>query len=209
MGRATDYYDVVILPPAALSRPAIEASQLLAQRFGSHLILDEQQTLPHISLYHVAVERRRAAEFEQTLTRIAERTAPDKLQVTGVHIYREFGSIALTISKPDWLRRLYLKILHRANPLRDRSFDNEHAWGADRLSPAERKFIARYGTPLVGRYFIPHITLAALKDKSRLDAAAVMIKPPRRSFKVDRLHVCLQGEHHTCCQALYAVQLEK
>jgi len=209
MSRAPDYYDVVILPPAALSRSAIEASRRIAQRFGSHLILDEQQTLPHISLYHVAVERRRAEEFEQTLTCIAERTAPDKLQVTGVHIYREFGSIAMTVSKPDWLRRLYLKIIHRTNPLRDRSFDNERAWGAERLSPSERKFIARYGTPLIGRYFIPHITVAALKDRTQLDAAAAIIKPPRRSFKVDRLHVCLQGEHHTCRQALYAVGLEK
>lgn len=208
MSRAADYYDVVILPPAAIRRDAINISRRIAERFGSPLILNERDALPHISLYHVAVPRRSAALFKETLAQLARRTAPGVLQVSGVHIYREFGSIAIEVSRPEWLRRFYLKIIHRTEGLRDPAFDNHRAWGAERLSTAERRFINRYGTPLVGRYFIPHITVTALKDRNQLDLAAAMIKPPPAAFKVESLHVCLQGEHHTCRKALYELPLK-
>jgi len=204
-----DYHDVVILPPAALRGYAISVSRRIAQRFGSPLILDEQRARPHISLYHIAAPRSLAQEFKEALAKVSRQTAPGMLEVTGVHIYRDFGSIAIEISKPEWLRRLYLKIIHQINPLRDAGFDHERAWDAERLSPGERRFIARYGTPLVGRYFIPHITVTALKDRSQLEAAAAMVKPPRTQFKVESLHVCLQGPHHTCRQVLYEIPLEK
>ncbi len=198
MSQSATEYDVVILPPPALSRYATGASRLLAERFGSPLILDKQQAMPHISLYHVAVARRRLPEVKATLACIAEQTASGKLQVIGIHSYHQFNAIAIELSKPQWLRRLYLKIIHRLNPLRDHEFDNERVWNAARLSPGQRNFIARYGTPLIGRHFIPHITLAVLQDGSQLEAAAAMIKPPLASFTVNQLHLCVQGKHHTC-----------
>jgi 2'-5' RNA ligase len=208
MSHTTDYYDVVILPPPALSRYAISASHRLAARFGSPLVLDERQAAPHISLYHVAVPRRHAPAFKDALSRLAGRTAPGALEVTGVHLYREFGSLAIAISKPAWLRRLYLRILHGTEALRDRDFDNERAWDAARLSAGQRRYLARYGTPLVGQHFIPHITVTALKDPAQLEAAAAMIRPPQASFRVTSLHVCSQGEYHTCRRVLYALGLE-
>ncbi len=191
-------YDVVLLPPAALSCYAIKISRRIAERFGSPLVLDERGALPHISLYHVAVARQHLPDLKEELARVARRTPPGELQVTGIHIYREFKSIAIEISKTQWLRHLYLKIIHRLNPLRDHEFDNERVWNAARLSPSQRNFIARYGTPLIGRHFIPHITLAVLQDGSQLETAAAMIKPPLASFTVKLLHLCVQGKHHTC-----------
>ncbi len=208
MSASTTEYDVVILPPPALSRYAIKLSRQIAGRFGSPLILDEQQALPHISLYHVAVARPRLPEVQAALARIAAQTAPGSLQVSGIRSYRQFHSLAIELSKPRWLRRLYLRIIHRLNPLRDHQFDNERVWNAARLSPSQRSFIARYGTPLIGHHFIPHITVAVVKDSSQLEAAAALIKPSLTSFTARWLYLCVQGQHHTCRRIVSAYELK-
>jgi 2'-5' RNA ligase len=202
----TSYLDVVILPPPKVMRAAINASRLLAQRFGSTLVLDLGRTLPHISLYHLAVVD--TAPFGNRLAEIAGSTEPGEIEITGIHLYREFGSLAIELSKPEWLRRFYLRLLHGLNPLRDPQFDNDRAWESEKLSKEQRKYIARYGTPLVGRSFIPHITLGVIADRARLDEAASAIKRPQGRFRVTEIAVCEQGPHHSCRAPLFTQPLK-
>ena len=201
----TRYLDIVIIPPPKVMRASIDASLLLAQRYGSTLILDKGRALPHISLYHLAVAK--MAPFESKLTEIAGATGQGEMEITGIHLYREFNSIAIELSKPEWLRRLYLRLLHDLNPLRDPMFDNHRAWNSERLSKEQRKYITKYGTPLVGRSFIPHITLGVIPEIARMDEAASAIKPPSERFRVTEISVCEQGPHHTCHQPLFRVPL--
>jgi hypothetical protein len=202
----TRYLDIVILPPHKIMRAAIEASAMIAHRFGSTLILDLEHALPHISLYHLAVAK--MAPFESKLTEIAGVTAQGEMEITGIHSYREFGSIAIELSKPEWLSRFYLRLLHDLNPLRDPMFDNHRAWNSERLSKEQRKYIAKYGTPLVGRSFIPHITLGIISELTRMDEAASAIPPPSGRFRVTEIAVCEQGPHHTCHQPLFRMPLK-
>jgi hypothetical protein len=202
----TRYLDIVILPPPKIMRTAIDASRLLAQRYSSPLILDMERALPHISLYHLAVAR--MAPFESKLTEITGSTGQGEMEITGIHLYREFGSIAIEISKPDWLRRLYLRLLHDLNPLRDPKFDNDRAWKSELLSKEQRRYIAKYGTPLVGRSFIPHITLGVIPELARIDEAASAIKPPSGLFRVTEIAVCEQGPHHSCRPPLFSLPLK-
>lgn len=184
---------------------AIEASRRLRRDFGSELILDEERALPHISLYHVAIAPERMEEFERELQRVMERAETGEMEITGLHCYREHGSLAIRCSKPRWLERLYLRIIRATDPLRDPDFDNYRAWNADRLSAGRRSYIERYGTPLVGRFFIPHITIGVVSDRRRLEEAARSIEVERRSFAVDEIAVCEQGEHHTCRRPLMRI----
>jgi hypothetical protein len=82
--------------------------------------------------------------------------------------------------------------------LRDTRFDNNRAWASERLSPGQRVWTQRYGTPLVGRFFIPHITVGIIPDCDQLQAAAGVISAPCGGFKVSELAICEQGPHHTC-----------
>jgi hypothetical protein len=201
----TRYLDVVILPPPTIMRASIDASKVLAQRFGSTLVLDADRALPHISLYHLAVAR--MAPFESKLAEIIGPTGPGELVITGIHLYHDFGSIAIELSKPEWLRRFYLRLLHGLNPLRDPKFNNERAWKSERLSKEQRRYIAKYGTPLVGRSFIPHITLGVIPANERMDEAASAIKLPGGSIQVTEIAVCEQGPHHTCLPPLFTLPL--
>ena len=198
MSARSECLDVVILPSAGIAREAIAASRLLARRFGSPLLLGQVGALPHISLYHIAVSKENVSDFRQRVGEIAARTQAGELQVIGIHLYREFGSIAIAMSKPRWLQRLYLRIIHETNELRDLRFDNDRAWRYERLSPGQRAWTDRYGTPLVGRFFTPHITIGVIPDRDQLQAASALISPTRRSFKVSELAICEQGPHHTC-----------
>ena len=208
MSAGNECLDVVILPPEGIARKAIALSRLLTRRFGSPLLLDRAGALPHISLYHIAVSRDRLSAFRERLRAIAARTEVGELHVVGIHIYREFGSIAIAISKPRWLQRLYLRIIHETSELRDTRFDNHRSWVSERLSPGERAWIDRYGTPLVGRFFIPHITLGIIRDCDQLQAAARVISLRHRGFKVTELAICRQGPHHTCTRVIERLALK-
>ena len=198
MSAGSECLDVVILPSEEIAREAIAASRLLARRFGSPLLLDGASALPHISLYHIAVSKEKVSDFRQRVGEIAARTQAGELHVIGIHLYREFGSIAIALSKPRWLQRLYLRIIHETSELRDLRFDNNRAWRAERLSAGQHAWTNRYGTPLVGRFFTPHITIGILPDSDQLQAASALISPTRRSFNVSELAICEQGPHHTC-----------
>ena len=179
---------------------------MLAHRFGSTLILDLEHALPHISLYHLAVAK--MAPFECKLAEIAGATEQGEMGITGIHLYREFGSIAIELSKPEWLSRFYLRLIHDLNPLRDPMFDNHRAWNSERLSKEQRKYIAKYGTPLVGRSFIPHITLGVIPELARMDEAAAAIKLPSGVFQVTEIAVGEQGPHHSCRPPLLTLPLK-
>jgi len=198
MSARSESLDVVILPPEEIAWEAITASRLLARQFASPLLLDGTTSLPHISLYHIAVGQKKRAAFGERLREIAARAQAGELHVTGIRLYREFGSIAIEMSKPRWLQRLYLRIIHETSELRDPRFDSHRAWGYERLSPGQRRWTDRYGTPLVGRFFIPHITVGIIPDRDQLKAAAALTSAPRCSFKVSELVICEQGSHHTC-----------
>lgn len=208
MSAGNECLDVVILPSKEIAREAIAASRLLARRFGSPLLLDQAAALPHVSLYHIAVSTDKLSAFRERLRAIAARTQVGELQVVGIHIYREFGSIAIAMSKPRWLQRLYLRIIHETSDLRDPHFDNNRAWASKRLSPGQHAWIDRYGTPLVGRFFIPHITVGIIPNCDQLQAAAGVISPRHRAFKVTELGICRQGRHHTCLGVMERLELK-
>jgi hypothetical protein len=186
------YYDVVILPPAPVRDHAIDLSRKL-YRAGGMWRLGKRAYLPHISLYHIPVRDEDIESFLGELKLVINSAQLGSLETTG------FDMPVMMLNRPQWLKNLHQKVVHRTVRFFDRTYGAEAMWNLDRFSGRRLEFaklyLRKYGTPMAGMNFRPHITLSSFRDAepSNLD-----IRVQRMKFVVDRLHVCELGQSHSC-----------
>jgi hypothetical protein len=179
------YYDVVILPPPAVRDYAIQLSHQLRGPW----VLGKRKFLPHISLYHIPVRDEDFKDFARTVKEIGRTAEWGKLETTG------FDMPLLSVSKPDWLDRLHRRVVRGTLQYFDKAYGAEKTFSLHRYSGLRlefaRKYLKKFGTPLYGMNFRPHITLSS--------AERDVVLPFRKiRFRPDRLHICELGESHSC-----------
>ena len=198
----TGYYDVVIVPPYPIQTYAIEISRRLA-KLGGKWKLGRRRFIPHISLYHIPVHPKDWDKFNLELRRLAKEARPAPLQLVG------FDMPVLQTSKPAWLDALQRKVVLRTVPYFNRSYGAEEAWGLDffagRRKQFAKEYIRRYGTPMFGMNFRPHITLTSFKGKESPSDFKIDVKPFQ--FTPDHIAICELGESHSCQRVLERISL--
>jgi hypothetical protein len=186
------YYDVVILPPAPVRDHAIELSEKL-YRMGGLWRLGKRAFLPHVSLYHIPVRDEDLDAFLNELQLIVNSTRWGSLETT------KFDMPVMMVSKPEWLRSLHHRIVHRTVRFLNRRYAVEKTWNLDRFSGRRlefaKKYLREFGSPMVGMNFRPHITLSSFKGAEPED---VDLHVRRMRFRADGLYVCELGQSHTC-----------
>lgn len=197
-----NYFDVVILPPRDVRAHAIALSKEL-RRYGGKFVLGERRYLPHISLYHIPVRPKRFEAFAQAVGRAAS------LRRGGTLRLRAVDMPVLMTTKPEWLVRLHKNVVESTLPYFDWDYGAENLWNADKLPPhlkAEgKRNLMRFGSPMIGRVFRPHITLSSFDGRSR--AGKILLEFERLSFAVNEIAICELGPHHTCHRTIarYAI----
>ena len=155
------YYDVVILPPSPVREESLKLSGKL-YRIGGEWRLGTREFLPHISLYHIPVRDKELDAFLSELRKIASTTTWGSLQTTG------FDMPVVTVSKPEWLERLHERIVRRTGRFVNWKYRPEKTWNLSRFSGRRlefaKKYLRRYGSPMVGMNFRPHITLTSFRN---------------------------------------------
>src|SRR5215203_7546480 len=155
------YYDVVVLPPSPVREQSLELSKRL-HRMGGEWRLGKRDFLPHISLYHIPVQDRLVEPFLSELQKIANTTHWGRLEMTG------FDMPVIMVSKPDWFSDLHQRILRRTVRFVNWEYKPKKSWCLDRFSGRRlafaKTYLQRYGTPMVGMNFRPHITLSSFKN---------------------------------------------
>jgi hypothetical protein len=186
------YYDVVILPPAPIRDHAIDLSRKL-YRAGGLWRLGKRSFLPHISLYHIPVLDENIESFLDELQLAVNSAEWGSLETTG------FDMPVMMLNRPEWLRNLHQKVVRRTLRFFDRTYGVEKMWNLDRFSGRRlefaKRYLHKYGTPMAGMNFGPHITLNSFKAAEPTD---LDVHVQRMKFVVNRLHVCELGQSHSC-----------
>src|SRR5262245_57171303 len=120
------YYDIVIIPPASVQGYAIDLSRQL-RRLGGNWSLGRRRFIPHISLYHIPVQKADFDSFIAELRNVA-RIPAGELKLTG------FDMPVLTVSKPRWLANLHWNVVRRTSQYFDANYGAEETWGLDFFS---------------------------------------------------------------------------
>src|ERR1044072_8642591 len=100
------YYDVVILPQGEVRDFALQVSRRL-YRFGGRWRLGKRTFLPHISLYHIPVEKKDFESFVGELQKVVDSTEWGTLEITG------FDMPVLVTTRPPWIKKLHRRIVER------------------------------------------------------------------------------------------------
>ncbi len=198
------YYDIVILPPESLSSTAIEISERIHRLTNAKLVLGPVHYKPHISIFHVAVKSNHLAEMIRILKTLAASTALDRLTVRPVEPYRSGVGYLMQVVKNRTLQQLHENTLAAINPLRDRKFPNPWQY-PEFQKPIYRENVRRYGSPVVGRFFTPHITISYGIPLRRSEASTKVtfrklrdLQTKSFTFTPTSLVVCHIGPNHSC-----------
>jgi hypothetical protein len=187
-----EYYDVVILPPPPVRKLAIDLSREL-RRSGGRWTLGTREFLPHISLYHIPVPKKALDAFLDELQAVIDSATFGNLETVG------FDMPVITVSKPDWLRNLQARVVHRTVKFFNRRYGAEEIWNLERFAGRRLKFARHYlnkfGSPMMGMNFQPHLTLTSFKGGEPAD---IQFDIRKVRFPVDRLYVCELGPSHSC-----------
>ena len=198
-----NYFDIVILPPERISRYAIGLSKKLS-RYETKWLLGNKSFIPHISLYHIAVKPKKYAAFVAEIQRTIKNFPLGYLRTTVIE------SNLLMFDKPRWIEKLYLKIIKNTLKYYDWDYGTDKYWPLNHFPRRMRKvgvrFIKKYGTPMVGANFRPHVTLTSFS-----------VEPPNlkiikaKSFKfIPRfLCVCELGPSHSCQRVVTKIPFGK
>lgn len=186
------YYDVVLLPPPPVQDYAIELSRQL-ERYGSKFVLGKRRYIPHLSLYHIAVADADFDAFSAEIRKIAAALEPRRLKLDGIEMP------LLMTEKPAWLAKLHRDIVRRTSPFFDWDSGAQDSWGGlpPQLQGRAKGHIEKYGSPLIGAGFKPHITLTSFEDKAQAGSIPALKFEPL-SFLVDRVYISELGPSHTC-----------
>lgn len=192
-----NYYDVVILPSKEVSDYAIKLSSQL-HKYGTLWVLGKKSFIPHISLYQIPVKPKDFNDFVNELETIAKGFRAGKLRVEKLKLWKPHRSVCMYTDKPEWIKKLYLKIIKKTLKYFAWNYGLEETWNVAKQSKLLTKNFKKYGTPMFGRYFMPHITLGVFRDDKDIIKAFSELRLKKYTFEVKSIFVCELGENHSC-----------
>ena len=194
--------DVVLLPSEAVSAAVVEANGRLVEKFGSEIVLDEANCLPHISLCMGVLDEKDMSEVEKILKKIAGDFARGDLGagelVIGENSVGEKVSL-LEIEKSERLCRLHEVVTERVGEYLSNEVSGEMIYGG-RAAESTLKWIRDYKEKSSWENFRPHITVGygVLEDGGLPERVAA-----------DRIAMCYLGDHCTCREVICDFNLER
>lgn len=192
-----NYFDIVILPTKEIRDYSIALSKQL-HKHGSDWTLGRKSFLPHVSLYHILIRKDDFRDFIVELKKTIKGFRMGRLKVRDLMSLKSDRSVLLMTDKPEWLKNLHLKIIRKTLKYFDWDYGVERLWHINHWPKAMQKNIKQYGTPMVGRHFIPHITLGVLNSEKDADRTFNKLKLRKYNFKPISIYVCKLGKNHTC-----------
>ena len=194
-----NYYDIVIAPPPLEKNYAIRLSREIGGGGVGEFVLGKSHYIPHISLYHIKVAKGNIRKIHNSLKRILSDTKLGMLTLRRIKIHKE-GFVWIEVSKPKWLEDLQQRVVKDTSEFRDTKFDVKGAWGGD-YSVLQKELMIKHGSPYIGRFFHPHITLTVLRDNFMVKG----IKFKQMRFKASSVSIYHLGPFHSCQKKLLSV----
>lgn len=104
----------------------------------------------------------------------------------------------LTTEKPEWLVKLHLLVVKKTLQYFDWDYGVDKIWHTNRWPKARQRLIKKFGTPSVGNFFKPHISLGVSRNLKSETKALRSFKPKRIGFSVKSIFICELGKNQSC-----------
>jgi 2'-5' RNA ligase len=195
--------DVVLLPEEKVTALAIEANKILVRKFGEKIVLDRSHCLPHISLFMGCIDDGDIPTAGEVLQKIASDISLDELIITGLHIAENSRGEAVSAFQIDatpQLQTLHEQIMNELLPLTDNDVTAEMLVNPEEVEQLTLMWIKNYRDKSSFENFLPHITIGY----GQATETDLPVK-----FTASKLAICHLGNHCTCREVLWSVELQQ
>ncbi len=197
-------FNIVVYPPEAIRRKAIEVSRDL-QGKGGLFVLDDIDYFPHVTIIMQELPLENLANVREMLRGFAAELKPFALRSVG---YRQNDrGYAHVEFEGSHLRLMQKEIGERLISLRNgllRKGDDEYMKSCSEL---EANNIRIYGYRFIGENYHPHITFT--KFESRNDQAYSDVSEVDFSFEAAQIGLFTLGQYGTCRELVELFNLSK
>jgi 2'-5' RNA ligase len=193
--------DIVLLPSGEMMDWAIELNKELAGKAPDRIILNKQDSLPHISLAMGCIEADQVTQIGQILQKIAKKHSLGELAATGIQVERNSNGrnvSVLVVEKTRELQLLHEEVMKRMLDHFTYDVTADMVLSEGQVGSSCLLWIKGYRQHSSFERFFPHITIG-------FGQAEGGTFPMR--FKVPQLALCRLGNNCTCKQILVAMPL--
>lgn len=176
--------DIVLLPPKPVSEKIGRFVWQLSKKFKLKMAVDNRKLLPHISLLHLKIDRKKLSNVLKATADISKKHVGMALRFT--QVFSDEDYFVYDIFKLSALEKLHEAVVQRVSKFKT-GFS-----GVGRRSPGklEKLYIKNYGAGNILKYFQPHITLGYVRhQKDLLSIAKKLSKLKSARFVANRLAV--------------------
>jgi len=193
--------DVVLLPSDETTDKAIRANAELVEKFGSEIVLNKENCLPHISLAMGCIDERDISSIEKVLKLIAGESPLGNLTISNIRTSTNSrGEIAsvFEIEKTKELQSLHEKVMKKLEPFFSYDVSEDMIYDEE-ATENTLLWIRKYPEKASFENFLPHITIGYGQIEN--------VPSFPIEFAVSRLAVCHLGNHCTCRKILVSIEL--
>jgi len=193
--------DVVLLPSDEMMDKTIRANAELVEKFGSKIVLNKENCLPHISLAMGCIDQRDIAPIGRLLELVAKESPLGELTVTGIRTSTNARGEKVSVfevEKTRDLQSLHEKIMRKMTPYFSCDVTNEMIYDDEEIAETTLLWIKNYARKASFTSFFPHITIGF----GEIESEAFPI-----TFAPSKLALCHLGNHCTCREILASVEL--
>ena len=155
----------------------IEVSNQIAEKYGSNWKLDSTISIPHFSMYLLAIPQKNLAKAQELAQTLSKDFKPLRIEVDGLFVAPS-GQIMLAFNKQNIYYQYHLKILNVFNKLREgvqrKKYLDEAYFKS--LPNKAKKYLRRYGSRYVLDQFDTHITISSFGDLTTSEIVAKEFK---------------------------------
>lgn len=187
-------FNIILLPDEKTRRKAVELGSILARNFENHYTLKNESFIPHITVYQGKCPAKNYEKIPLYLAELAKTYYPFKLRIAPYEIF--VGAMVFwKILFNKQLQSLHYKVADIINPLREGLFppdiksDGSGYATGQQFTSDQHEIAQKYGYPIAGKLYNPHITLGKLKFSVNIESITKILPPAESKFEVSE--ICL------------------
>lgn len=193
--------DVVLLPSDEMMDKAILANAELVEKFGSEIVLNRKNCLPHVSLAMGCIEKLDISLIEKVLELVAKQVSLGKITISGIRtsINAQGETVsAFEIVKTKKIQSLHEKVMRNVTPYFSYDVTSDMVYDKE-AADSTLLWIKNYPEKASYAHFLPHITIGY---------GQIQNGPFPIGFQASRLALCHLGNHCTCRKLLASTPLD-
>lgn len=196
--------NIVLLPDKLVNKEIINFSKSVSKLSPVEFKLNQTNNFPHITIYQAEFPKSNLKKIVSTIKYSTSKINRFNLTLNKISFFNNF--LFWNIKKTDKILKIHESIVEKLNPLR-KGLIKKDLFKVKNLYNGYKNDIKKYGSLLIGKNYIPHMTITCFKkilDKNKILSS---LKDHNRKINIKSIYIGILGKFGTVNKILYRFDL--